>query len=213
MTDVSLASFMPVATGSIPTTAPSYASLVGPAWSELPVRTRARFGVDREMVCYHGRVVASDCTSVGRFFRQLARLVGSPLPLDDTIGPAAVVVMATGRGSSSWTRVYPHNGGRAQTIRSVKRFAGPTGLEEYLGAGLCMALRMRVEDASLVFESTGYSLALGKARIPLPSWLTPGKLRVCSTELATPCFRFTLTLCHPRYGVVLRQEAVFKDAP
>ena len=210
---MAFANLMPLAAASLPTTEPSYASLMGPTWSELPVRTRARFGVEREMACYHGRVVVSDCTWVGRLFRQLARLVGSPLPLDDTIGPAAVVVMTTGPGSSSWTRIYRRNGGRAQTIRSVKRFAGPTGLEEYLGAGLCMALRMRAEDASLVFESTGYSMVLGKARIPLPSWLTPGKLLVRSTELAPPCFRFSLTLSHPRYGVVLRQEAVFEDAP
>ena len=202
-----------VAAGSDPTPTPSYASLVGPSWSELPVRTRARFGVERGVVCYRGRVVAAECTRLGRLFRQLARLVGSPLPFDDTIGPAAVVVMAIGSGSSSWTRVYRQDGGRAQAIRSVKRFAGPTGLEEYLGAGLCMPLRARVENASLVFESTGYSLAFGNLRIPLPSWLTPGRLLVRNTELAAPCFKFSLTLNHPRFGVVLRQEAVFEDAP
>lgn len=208
---MSWASLLPVAGRSVPMTSPSYASLLGPAWRDLPVRTRARFGIEREMVCYHGRVVASDCTLLGRLFRQLARLVGSPLPLDDTIGPATVVVMATGGGSSSWTRVYRRNGGRAQAIRSVKRFDGPTGLEEYLGFGLCMALRVRAENASLLFESAGYSWALGKVRIPLPSWLTPGRLLVRSTELAAPRFRFCLTLIHPRFGVMLRQEAVFED--
>lgn len=208
---MSCASLVPVAAPSVAMTSPSYASLVGSSWSELPARTRARFGVEREMVCYRGRVVVSECTLPGRLFRQFARLVGSPLPFDDTIGPATVVVMATGGGSSSWTRVYRRHAGRAQAIRSVKRFADPTGLEEYLGAGLCMALRVHVENASLVFESAGYAWALGKVRIPLPSWLTPGRLRVRSTELAAPCFRFKLTLNHPRFGVVLRQEAVFED--
>ena len=208
---MSYAGPIPVGACSVPTISPSYASLLGPSWSKLPVRTRARFGVEREMVCYHGRVVVSDCTLLGRLFRQLARLVGSPLPFDGTIGPATVVVMATGGGSSSWTRVYRRNGGRAQAIRSVKRFDGPTGLEEYLGFGLCMALRVRADNASLLFESAGYSWALGNARIPLPSWLTPGRLLVRSTELAAPCFRFCLTLSHPRFGEVLRQEAVFED--
>ena len=210
---MAFANFTAVAAESVPVPTRSYASLVGPSWSELPVRTRVRFGVERDMVCYHGRVVVSDCTLLGRLFRQLGRLVGGPLPFDDTVGPAAVVVMATGSGSSSWTRVYRRHGGRAQAIRSVKRFAGPTGLEEYLGAGLCMALRLRVEDASLVFESAGYSWALGNLRIPLPSWMTPGRLLVRNTELAAPCFRFSLTLTHPRFGVVLRQEVVFEDAP
>ena len=210
---MTIANVNAVAAGSVPTSAPSYASLVGPSWSELPVRTRVRFGVERGVVCYRGRVVVAECTRLGRVFRQLARLVGSPLPFDDTIGPAAVVVMVIGSGSSSWTRVYRRNGGRAQAIRSVKRFAGPTGLEEFLGAGLCMALRARAKNASLVFEIAGYSLALGNLRIPLPSWLTPGRLVVRSTELAAPCFKFNLTLSHPRFGVVLRQEAVFEDAP
>ena len=208
---MSCASLISVAAGSVPSPSPSYASLLGPAWHQLPVRTRARFGVEREMVCYRGRVEVSDCSRLGRLFRQLARLVGSPLPFDNAIGPATVVVMAAGRGSSSWTRIYRRNAGRAQAIRSVKRFAGPTGLEEYLGAGLCMALRVHVENGSLVFESAGYSWALGKMRIPLPGWLTPGTLQVRSTELAAPCFRFCLTLNHPRFGVVLRQEAVFED--
>ena len=207
---MSCASLIPVAAPCVSMSSPSYASLLGPSWGQLPMRTRARFGVEREMVCYHGRVVVSDCTLLGRLYRQLARLVGSPLPFDDTIGPATVVVMATGRGSSSWTRIYRRNG-RAQAIRSVKRFAGPTKLEEYLGLGLCMALRLRVDNASLLFESAGYSLAVGKVRIPLPSWLTPGRLLVRSTELAAPCFRFCLTLTHPRFGEVLRQEAVFED--
>lgn len=208
---MSWASLLPVAGRSVPVTSSSYASLLGSSWGELPMRTRVRFGVEREMVCYHGRVVASECTRLGRLFRQLARLVGSPLPFDDTVGPATVVVMATGRGSSSWTRVYRRNGGRAQAIRSVKRFDGPTGLEEYLGFGLCMALRVRAQNASLLFESAGYSWAVGKVRIPLPSWLTPGRLLVRSTELAAPCFRFCLTLSHPRLGVILRQEAIFED--
>lgn len=207
---MSWASLLPVAGRSVPMTSPSYASLLGSSWGKLPMRTRVRFGVEREMVCYHGRVVVSECTRLGRVFRQLARLVGSPLPFDDTIGPATVVVMATGRGSSSWTRVYRRNG-RAQAIRSVKRFDGPTGLEEYLGFGLCMALRVRAQNASLLFESAGYAWALGKVRIPLPSWLSPGRLLVRSTELAAPCFRFCLTLSHPRFGVMLRQEAVFED--
>ena len=207
---MSYAGPIPLGACAVPTISPSYASLLGPSWSELPVRTRARFGVEREMVCYHGRVVVSECTLLGRLFRQLGRLVGSPLPFDDTIGPATVVVMATGRGSSSWTRIYRRNG-RAQAIRSVKRFAGPTGLEEYLGLGLCMALRLRVDNVSLLFQSAGYSLAVGKVRIPLPNWLTPGRLLVRSTELEAPSFRFCLTLNHPRFGEVLRQEAVFED--
>ena len=207
--------FMPILdrAGS-PTLAPaSYATLVGRHWRDLPARTRARFELKRELVCYRGRVVRSESTLVGRCFRQVARLVGSPLPLGDAPGPAAVVVMTVDGHDSAWTRVYRPRGGRSQAIRSVKRFSGPTGLEEYIGCGICMALRVRAQGPSLVFESAGYYLAFGERRVPLPRWLTPGRLTVRHVELASSRFRFSLKLTHPRFGVVLRQEAVFEDAP
>ena len=190
----------------------SYAALVGRRWRDLPARTRARFERERELVCYRGRVVRSESTPVGRFFRQLARLVGSPLPLDDATGPAAVIVMTVDASDSAWTRVYRRRSGRPQAIRSVKRFAGPTGLEEYLGCGICMALRVRAQGRSLVFESAGYYLGFGDHRVPLPRWLTPGRLTVRHADIASSRFRFSLEVTHPRFGVVLRQEAEFEDA-
>ncbi len=191
----------------------NYAVLAGHRWRSLPARTRARFERTRELTCYRGHVVRSESNLVGRCFRQLARLIGGPLPLGDTVGPAAVVVMTVGANDSAWTRVYRGKGGRHQAIRSVKRFSGPTGLEEYLGCGICMALRVRAEGCSLVFESCGYYLSLGERRLPLPRWLTPGCLTVRNTDLASPWFLFSLELAHPWFGVVLRQEAVFEDAP
>lgn len=175
------------------------------------MRTRARFEIERELVCYRGRIVGSESTLVGRFFRQLARLVGSPLPLDDATGPAAVVVMTVDARDSAWTRVYRRRSGRAQAIRSVKRFAGPTGLEEYLGCGICMALRVHVQGRSLVFQSAGYYLGFAGHRVPLPRWLTPGRLTVRHTDIASSRFRFSLEVTHPRFGLVLRQEAEFED--
>lgn len=189
----------------------SYAELVGRRWWDLPVCTRARFEIERELVCYRGRVVRSESTLVGRFFRQLARLVGSPLPLDDATGPAAVIVMTVDARDSAWTRVYRRRSGRAQAIRSVKRFAGPTGLEEYVGCGICMALRVHAQGRSLVFQSAGYYLGFAGHRVRLPRWLTPGRLTVRHTDIASSRFRFSLEVTHPRFGVVLRQEAEFED--
>ena len=212
MTVEAIAFTCPVHTPSETRPAMSYAALAGREWHDLPARTRARFELTRELTCYRGRVVHSESNLVGRCFRQLARFIGGPLPLGDTVGPAAVVVMTVGAGNSAWTRVYRGKGGRHQAIRSVKRFSGPTGLEEYLGFGICMALRVRAEGCSLVFESCGYYLAFGERRLPLPRWLTPGRLTVRNTDLAAPWFRFSLELAHPWFGVVLRQEAMFEDA-
>jgi hypothetical protein len=97
-------------------------------------------------------------------------------------------------------------------IHSSKRFTGPTGLEEYIGFGVSMALHVSVENEVLVFRSAGYCLQLGPLRVPLPVWLTPGDLTVTHSDLGGGTFRFALEIVHRRFGKLLRQSAVFREA-
>ena len=84
--------------------------------------------------------------------------------------------------------------------RGNKRFAGPTGLEEYAGFGVSMALLISVANEALCFRSAGYALQLGRFRLPMPEWLTPGDLTVTHADLGGGSFRFTLEIVHPRFG-------------
>ena len=115
-------------------------------------------------------------------------------------------------GGQVWTRICARSNGFPQVIHSAKRFAGPTGLEEYIGSGISMALRLSVEHEGLFFRSAGYFLCLGQLRLPLPEWLTPGALTVSHTDLGGGTFRFTLEVVHPRLGLLLRQSALFREA-
>ena len=115
-------------------------------------------------------------------------------------------------GGQIWTRIYARRNGFPQVIHSAKRFAGPTGLEEYVGFGVAMALRVSVEGQALRFSSAGYVLQIGRIRLTLPAWLTPGVLTVTHTDLGGGEFRFTLEIVHPRFGRLVRQSAVFKEA-
>jgi Domain of unknown function (DUF4166) len=63
-----------------------------------------------------------------------------------------------------------------------------------------------------VFRSAGYSLQLGPLRWPLPAWLAPGEMTVTHSDLGCGTFRFTLEIIHPRFGMLLRQSAVFGEA-
>jgi Domain of unknown function (DUF4166) len=111
-----------------------------------------------------------------------------------------------------WTRIYARNGRFPQVIHSCKRFCGPTGLEEYVGRGISMALRVCVGNETLQFHSTEYSFGVGRLRLPLPDWLTPGHLIVSHADLGGGTFRFTLDLTHPRFGRLIHQSAVFTEA-
>ena len=148
-------------------------------WTALPAAVRRRFSErvgGGDSVVYAGAVDAVHITRVGRVWCQLARLIGGPLPLCEATGAAAVVTVTedTRSGGQVWTRMYARRGGFPQVIHSVKRFEGPTGLEEYVGRGVGMTLTVHVEDGRLLFRSAAYFAQLLGQRIALPRWLTPG---------------------------------------
>jgi hypothetical protein len=97
-------------------------------------------------------------------------------------------------------------------VHSSKRFAGPTGLEERVGHGVGMTLTMEVKDDALVFRSRDYFVEFFRLRIRLPAWLTPGALSVTHAECADGRFSFTLDVVHPRFGLLIRQMGLFKEA-
>jgi len=186
-------------------------------WGALPLPVRRRFSkrlAGGRTVVYAGMVVETRMSRAGRWLAQAARLIGAPLPLSrDRNVPSVVTVtedMAT--GGQFWTRIYARRAGFPQVIQSSKRFAGPTGLEEYVGRGVGMALTVHVENRALIFRSAGYFLDLFGRRLALPAWLTPGALSVTHTELGDNRFSFTLDLVHPRLGRLVRQVAVFREA-
>ncbi len=110
-----------------------------------------------------------------------------------------------------WTRLYGWGRVFPQTVHNSKRFAGPTGLEEYIGRGVGVAFTLHAEAGALVLRSAGYFLALFGLRLALPDWLSPGALSVIHRDVDGGRFRFSLTLEHPQLGCLLRQDALFHD--
>jgi len=184
-------------------------------WARLPLaiwrRVSKRFP-DGATVVYVGTIEEASFSLAGWWLAQLARIIGAPLPLCAETGVPMVVTVTEARGGQIWTRICTRSDGFPQVIHSAKRFAGPTGLEEYVGYGISMALRIFVEHEALVFRSAGYSLQAGWWRLPLPDWLTPGDLTVTHSDLGGGRFRFTLDVAHPRFGKLIRQSAVFMEA-
>ena len=186
------------------------------AWARLPAAVRARFSrkaADGRTLVFVGRVAETRMTRAGWMLAQLCRLIGGPLPTAREAGVPAVVTITEDfrREGQVWTRLYARRGGFPQVIHSSKRFAGPTGLEEHVGRGIGMTLRIAAEAQALVFLSERYFLELGRLRVYLPAWLTPGQLTVRHTPIEGDRFVFSLDIEHPRLGALLHPSAVFRE--
>jgi hypothetical protein len=186
------------------------------AWASLPLPIRRRFSkrlAGGRTVIYTGEVQDTRMSRTGWCLAQLARLIGGPLPLvTDPHAPSVVTVTEdVATGGQIWTRLYARRNGFPQVIHSSKRFAGPTGIEEYLGFGFGMALTIHADDGALVFRSHSYFLQAFGRRFTLPGWLAPGLLTVTHAELGDGRFAFTLALDHPRLGMFIRQSAAFRE--
>ena len=96
-------------------------------------------------------------------------------------------------------------------MHSAKRFSGPTGLEEYIGFGIGIALTISERGGALIFLNQSYFVRLLGWRIALPAFLSPGRLEVGHHDLGGGAFAFTLDLVHPVFGALIGQRVIFHD--
>lgn len=185
-------------------------------WDRLEPTIQRRFskrlkGI--ETAIYRGEIVTTRMSRCGWLVAQLCRIIGAPLPLHrDALVPAAVIVSEdAASGGQRWTRIYHRHRGNPQVIVSAKAFGGTTGLEEHVGGGIGMALRVEAEPDRLHFVSDHYFVRLGRWRMRLPAWLTPGRTVVTHRDLGGGRFAFDLDLSHSWLGELVHQHAIFHD--
>jgi hypothetical protein len=187
-------------------------------WAELPEAVRRRFShrsAPGEAHVYAGHVVETEMTGLGFMMAQVLRLIGAPLPLERGSEGAAAVVTVTerpdGRGQF-WTREYVRRSGFPQVIHSTKAFAGETGLEETVGCGVTMSLRLDVRRNALFFLSDRFFLKIGASwRLPIPGTAFLGHISVGHIDRGHGQFEFTLDVLHPWFGRLVHQRALFAD--
>ena len=100
---------------------------------------------------------------------------------------------------------------RRSSIRR-KRFAGPTGLEEYVGCGVGMALTVYARDGALIFRSKDYFVQLLGRRLCLPaSAYVPARsmspMPSCPTASSASRCRSSIR----GFGLLIRQMAMFRE--
>ncbi len=189
------------------------AALVGAeGWGRLPAAVRRRFALAHATVVYEGRMDLQ-CSRIGRVFAALSCLFGGPLSTARAEGVATRVrVSHDACGGVVWARQFSRcSGSAARVVRSTKQCGPDGGLEEHTAGGLAMRLAVFEQAGALVFESRGYFMAIGRWRLPVPAWLTPGTCRVEHRNLGAGRFVFALTMTHPHWGETFRQTGIFQD--
>src|SRR3954447_4947532 len=207
-------------------------------WAALPLPTRRRFSkrlAGGNTAVFVGEVIETEMSRAGWWLAQAARVIGGPLPVSRDAHLASVVTVTEDIAAAGqhWTRLYARRSGFPHIVHSSKRFAGPTGLEEYVGWGIGMALTIHVEPAhvpekwqpvfregpapaqepsALIFRAAHYFVEFAGFRLRLPAWLTPGSLCVTHAELGDGRFLFRLEIIHPRLGRLICQTAAFQEA-
>src|SRR5262245_15713774 len=189
-----------------------FRTLIGDAdWAALPPSIRRRFTqrlAGGNTIVYSGEVVETRLSRAGWWLAQALRVIGGPLPTgtDARVPSVVTVTEDMARRGQVWTGLYARRSGFPQVIHSSKRFAGPTGLEEYVGYGLGVALTVHVRNGALEFLGERYFLQVFGLRLGLPRWLTPGTLRVTHSEVSDGEFTYTLDIDHPRLGSLIHQS-------
>ena len=191
--------------------------LTDAAWAHLPAAIRNRFSLsvgDGATAVYVGAVSSVSISPAGRLLTHVGRFLGMRLPLGLEAGVPVAVVMTEdiATGGQIWTRVCFRRRGFPSVVSSSVRFQGATGLEEYVGRGIGIALAASVEDAALVLRSERYFLHVRGRRLRLPSALTPGRLTVTHAEAGGGSFAVGVEIVHPLLGAWMRQAAVFREA-
>lgn len=184
-------------------------------WANLPTTTKARFGnhlADGQVKTYTGHVLNTDMNLFGKCLSMIMRLFNAPLPTEtDNCGAAAVVTVTGVDGAQVWSRTYNGKRKATQSITSRKQFSGPTGLEEMLGYGLGMTLKLHSEDNAILFTADRFFLTLFDRRVYLPATFTPGHLTISHIDLGNGVFCFGMSLKHRLFGQLVNQNILFTD--
>ncbi len=188
---------------------------LGDQWQELHANIQARFMHDpaeNELIHYKGHM-DTRCSRTGWLFAVLTKIIGNPLtPFEgDAIPMDVKLFRCIKRKGVCWQRTYHLPNKKPYTVTSVKSSDSKSKhLLECVGGGFGMVLRVYAENQQLHFKGVHYFFQVGKFRLKLPHFITPGQTHVIHEDKGSGQFRFTIRMTHKQLGETFFQTGLFK---
>lgn len=191
---------------------------LGAKWQQLHPDIRRRFDKNPppgQRLYYTGTLTELRCSFAGKLLAYLTRplIGGALLPYTDADFPVDIEVYSEpGNPAIFKQRLYRLNDRKPARFTSYM-LGGPRGeVYEYVGGGLGMKLRLRVEtDGNLHFTSDGYFWHLFGRRIPVPGLFTPGKTFLVHRNDAPDRFNIRIEIRHCLFGTTFVQAGAFRE--
>jgi hypothetical protein len=194
-----------------------FKKIIGPAWTTLHPDIQRRFDknpLPGKPLHYTGTLDELRCSRLGRLLGWMSRpfVQGALIPFNDRGVPVDIQVYSRPDCPFIFKqRIYRLNGRKPIRFTSYMAESERGEVLEYVGMGLGMKLRLRVEDGNLYFTSDGYFWQVGRRRIPLPDLLTPGQTFLCHRNDDPEQFSIRIEIRHKWFGTTFTQAGQFHE--
>ena len=194
-----------------------FKKILGEEWQELHPDIQARFARNPALtkpLYYTGYLSQLTSSKFGKVLGYLSFpfLKGALIPFDDFNFPVDIQVYSKPNDPSIYKqRIYRLHGRKPIQFTSHMRESEKGEVLEYVGIGLGMKLFLFVKDKNLYFTSVGYFWQILGWRIPLPDFLTPGKVFLSHCNDNPSQFNIRIEIKHNVFGASFMQVGVFHE--
>ncbi len=191
---------------------PIFKKILMPAWEQMPEVLKKRYA---NRANTNDQVVVDGVLNVHmskwmRFWSPLLRLCGALLPYSGKDIPVQVSFQSfpdSNHVGFHRTFNFPNHG----EVKFRSKLVPVKGDEvlEMMRFGLAWRMRYAYEDNKAKLMHKGYSLCLGKLKIPMPMYLILGKAYAYETATSDNGFDMYFEMIHPLFGKIFGYDGSF----
>lgn len=184
---------------------------LGDAWASVPSNIRTRFDQDPPVgttIRYEGKMQIS-ANLAGKLLGWLMKGTGALMPYEGKDIPVHIEVWTDSEMAIHKRRTYYFPQitpfvfeSRMQRLRGGK-------IAEHVGGGFGMYVSVSHDSSGLHFSDSGYFLQAANLRLPLPSILGPGRVRLAHLDVGPEEFDVNIEITHPLLGTLFTQSGRF----